>query len=162
MARLVGGDSRSVAAKPTDFVADVRSLLVAFGGDGVIESGAKFFEPLVEDAAGHLASRDFADVRAALVDPADHLGHFVGEGLVAIAAAEAADAAEIVDGESAGRAAAPARAGGCLGRGGGGGCGNAAEQQVGQRETGGVGDAALFGTAVAEADLLHLALDQLR
>jgi hypothetical protein len=53
--------------KVTDFIADTGGLLVALGGDRLVEVGAEFFEPLVEDLLGHEALGNLAGVSGSLV-----------------------------------------------------------------------------------------------
>jgi hypothetical protein len=95
-------------AKVADFVADAGGLLVAFGGDGLIEFGTEFFETLMENLHGHETSRNLADVRSSLVHAADHLADFLGKRGVTITAPETANTAEVIKCESAGRALAAA------------------------------------------------------
>lgn len=45
-----------------DFVADAGGFFVAFGGDGLVEPRAEFFEPLVEHLHCHETSRNLAEM----------------------------------------------------------------------------------------------------
>ena len=51
--KLEEKDHTLTSFEVADFVADAGGLLVAFGGDGLIEARAEFFEALVEDLHGH-------------------------------------------------------------------------------------------------------------